>query len=104
MLFSENDSATGAYLVYTCSARHFFWRSNRLFFCFLTVEDVVEDIADSRHRSFMSKYLKDWPCPHLTHYSAGQSLSVELNGVQQSCEVQLVDSSLMQVVFQVSIF
>ncbi|XP_070840695.1 histone-lysine N-methyltransferase SETDB1-B-like [Chaetodon trifascialis] len=64
------------------------------------LEDVVDDIPDSRHKSFMSRYLKDWPYPHLTQYKAGQSLNVELNGVQQRCEVQVVDSSLMQVVFQ----
>ncbi|XP_076610748.1 histone-lysine N-methyltransferase SETDB1-B-like isoform X2 [Chaetodon auriga] len=64
------------------------------------LEDVLDDIPDSRHKSFMNQYLKDWPYPHLTQYKAGQSLNVELNGAQQRCEVQLVDSSLMQVVFQ----
>ncbi|XP_070840694.1 histone-lysine N-methyltransferase SETDB1-B-like [Chaetodon trifascialis] len=64
------------------------------------LEDVVDDIPDSRHKFFMSRYLKDWPYPHLTQYKAGQSLNVELNGVQQRCEVQVVDSSLIQVVFQ----
>ncbi|XP_076610742.1 histone-lysine N-methyltransferase SETDB1-A isoform X2 [Chaetodon auriga] len=66
------------------------------------LEDVVDDIPDSRHKSFMSRYLKDWPYPHLTQYKAGQSLNIELNGVQQRCEVQVVDSSLMQVVFQIN--
>lgn len=77
--------------------------SNRLFLRFLTVEDVSESIPDGPHKCFMRRYLKDWPCPHLIHYTAGQTLNVELNGVQQKCEVQVVDSSLIQVVFQVSI-
>ncbi len=94
---------------FNCTVRHFFRNSNRLFFYyyhfyfFLTVENVVDDIADSRHKSFMIKYLKDWPYPHLTIYRVGQSLAVEVNGVQQRCEVEVVDSSLMQVVYQVSI-
>lgn len=67
------------------------------------MEDVLDVLPDSLHKTFMTKYLKDWPYPHLTQYSVGQILNVELNGVQQRCEVQVVDSSLMQVVFQVSI-
>ncbi|XP_071355740.1 histone-lysine N-methyltransferase SETDB1-B-like isoform X3 [Trachinotus anak] len=64
------------------------------------LEDVLEDVSDSSHKHFMKQYLKDWPYPHLTQYRAGQALNVELNGVQQRCEVQVVDSSLIQVVFQ----
>ncbi|XP_054462225.1 histone-lysine N-methyltransferase SETDB1-A isoform X2 [Anoplopoma fimbria] len=64
------------------------------------LEDVVDDIPDGPHKSFMRQYLKDWPYPHLTQYRAGQSLNVELHGAQQRCEVQLIDCSLMQVVFQ----
>ncbi|XP_041811972.1 histone-lysine N-methyltransferase SETDB1-B-like isoform X1 [Chelmon rostratus] len=64
------------------------------------LEECLDDIPDSRHKSFMNQYLKDWPYPHLTQYKAGQSLNAELNGVQQRCEVQVVDSSLIQVVFQ----
>lgn len=74
-----------------------------LVFFFVTVENVLDDVANARHSSFMSQYLRDWPYPHLTHYIAGQSLNAELNGVMQRCEVQVVDSSLIQVVFQVSI-
>lgn len=64
------------------------------------LEDVVDDIPDSPHKCFMKKYLKDWPYPHLTQYRDGQSINVELDGEQQRCEVQQVDSSLMQVIFQ----
>ncbi|XP_070777246.1 histone-lysine N-methyltransferase SETDB1-B-like [Enoplosus armatus] len=64
------------------------------------LEDVLDDIPDSPHKFFMKQYLKDWPYPRLTQYRAGQSLNVELNGVQQRCEVQVVDCSLIQVVFQ----
>lgn len=67
------------------------------------MEDVLDDVTGSLHKTFMTKYLKDWPYPHLTHYIVGQNLNVEFNGVQQRCEVQVIDSSLMQVVFQVSI-
>ncbi|XP_039977151.1 histone-lysine N-methyltransferase SETDB1-A isoform X2 [Xiphias gladius] len=64
------------------------------------LEDVLEDIPDSPHKGFMKQYLKDWPYPHLTQYRVGQSFNVELNGDQQKCEVQVVDCSLIQVVFQ----
>ncbi|XP_031722195.1 histone-lysine N-methyltransferase SETDB1-B-like isoform X1 [Anarrhichthys ocellatus] len=64
------------------------------------LENVVDDIPECPHKSFMTQYLKDWPYPHLTQYRPGQSLNVEFSGVQQRCEVQLVDSSLMQVLFQ----
>lgn len=67
------------------------------------MEDILDDIPNTPHKSFLIKYLRDWPYPHLTHYSAGQIINVELNGVQQKCEVQVIDSSLMQVVFQVGI-
>ena len=73
-------------------------------FVFLsTVKDALDDIPDSPHKHFMKQYIKDWPYPHLTQYRAGQTLNAELNGVQQRCEVQVVDCSLIQVVFQVSI-
>lgn len=72
-------------------------------FFFFTVENVLDEIPDSPHKTFMNQYLKDWPFPHLTQYRVGQTLNAELNGVQQRCEVQVVDSSLIQVVFQVSI-
>ncbi|KAM3596270.1 uncharacterized protein V6R79_011488 [Siganus canaliculatus] len=65
------------------------------------LDDVLDDVTHTHHRLFMEKYLNDWPCSHLTNYIVGQSLNVELDGVQQKCEVMQVDSSLMQVVFQV---
>lgn len=68
-----------------------------------TVEDPLGDIAEGPHKSFLTKYLKDWPYPHLTHYSVEQNLNIELNGVQEMCEVQMIDCSLMQVVFQVCV-
>ncbi|XP_032391096.1 histone-lysine N-methyltransferase SETDB1-B [Etheostoma spectabile] len=64
------------------------------------LENVLDDIPDCPHKSFMTQYLKDWPYPHLTQYRVGQSLNVEINGARQRCEVELVDSSLIQVVFQ----
>nr|XP_046273292.1 histone-lysine N-methyltransferase SETDB1-B-like [Scatophagus argus]XP_046273293.1 histone-lysine N-methyltransferase SETDB1-B-like [Scatophagus argus] len=64
------------------------------------LENVLDDMPHSTHKSFMRKYLKDWPYPHLTQYSVGQSLNAELHGVQQRCEVLVIDSSLMQVAFQ----
>nr|XP_020441666.1 histone-lysine N-methyltransferase SETDB1-B-like isoform X2 [Monopterus albus] len=64
------------------------------------LDDVLEDVPDGSHKRFMKQYLKDWPYPHLTQYRPGQSFNAELNGVQQRCEVQVVDCSLMQVVFQ----
>lgn len=69
------------------------------------MEDVLDDVPDGPHKGFMRLYLKDdWPYPRLNKYRIGQTFNVELNGVQQMCEVQAVDSSLIQVVFQVSIF
>lgn len=65
------------------------------------MEDVLGDIPDGPHKAFLTKYLNDWPYPHLTNHSVGQVLNVKFNGVQQSYEVQVIDGSLMQVVFQV---
>ncbi|XP_029023386.1 histone-lysine N-methyltransferase SETDB1-B-like [Betta splendens] len=64
------------------------------------LEDNLEDVPDGPHRDFLKQYLKDWPYPHLTQYKPGQTFNAELNGVLQKCEVQVVDSSLIQVVFQ----
>ncbi|KAM8766775.1 histone-lysine N-methyltransferase SETDB1-B-like [Acanthopagrus schlegelii] len=64
------------------------------------LESVLDDLPDGAHKSFMNKYLTDWPYPHLTQYSVGQSLNAEFDGVQQKCIVQEVDSSLILVVFQ----
>lgn len=64
----------------------------------------MDDIPDGPHKSFIRQYLRDWPYPHLTKYRVGQNLSAEYNGEQQRCEVHAVDCSLMQVIFQVSIY
>ncbi|XP_053190332.1 histone-lysine N-methyltransferase SETDB1-A-like [Scomber japonicus] len=64
------------------------------------LKDALDDIPDSPHKYFMKQYLKAWPSPHLCQGKVGQLLNVELNGVQQRCEVQVVDCSLIQVVFQ----
>ncbi|XP_028256655.1 histone-lysine N-methyltransferase SETDB1-B-like [Parambassis ranga] len=64
------------------------------------VEDVLDDLSNHMHRCFMKKYLRDWPYPYLTQYKPGQTINVELDGVQQASEVQVVDCSLMQVCFQ----
>ena len=89
---------------YYCTARHPSKKSVSICFVFSpTVENAVDDIPDSPHKSFMRQYLKDWPYPHLTQCRPGQSLNAELDGVQQRCEVQVVDCSLIQVVFQVGI-
>ncbi|CAJ1083282.1 histone-lysine N-methyltransferase SETDB1-B-like [Xyrichtys novacula] len=66
------------------------------------LKNSLNDLPDSPHKSFMTRYLKDWPYPHLTQYKAGQSINVELDDVQQKCEVLVVDSSLIQVIFQES--
>lgn len=63
------------------------------------LDNTLEDVPDSAHKTFMEQYLKDWPYPHLTQYRLGQSLNAELNGVQQRCDVLVVDGSLIQVVF-----
>ncbi|XP_034455204.1 histone-lysine N-methyltransferase SETDB1-B-like [Hippoglossus hippoglossus] len=66
------------------------------------LEDVLESLPDDHHKCFMKRYLRDWPFPHSTQYKAGQTVHVELNGVQQSCEVQEVDCSLILVLFEKS--
>ncbi|KAL6099594.1 uncharacterized protein ACO6RY_01384 [Pungitius sinensis] len=64
------------------------------------LENVLDDIPCGPHKSFVTRYLKDWPSPLLTQYKQGESLNVELNGAHQRCEVQSVDGSLMQILFQ----
>lgn len=49
----------------------------------------------------MKEYLKMWPYPPQTQYKVGQVINSELNGIQERCEVQVVDCSLIQVLFQV---
>ncbi|XP_039462122.1 histone-lysine N-methyltransferase SETDB1-B-like isoform X2 [Oreochromis aureus] len=64
------------------------------------LENMLDDIPGGLHKHFMEQYMKDWPYPHLTKYSVGQSLNAEYLGEQQRCEVQVIDCSLIQVVFQ----
>ncbi|XP_068188736.1 histone-lysine N-methyltransferase SETDB1-B-like [Antennarius striatus] len=64
------------------------------------LDDSLDDLQDGPHKMFMKKYLKDWPYPHLTHYAVGDELNAELNGAQQRCDVETVDSSLIEVVFR----
>ncbi|XP_019720941.1 histone-lysine N-methyltransferase SETDB1-B-like [Hippocampus comes] len=59
--------------------------------------DPTDDIQDDTHKRFMKQYIKDWPYPHLTQYKPGQNASVEFNGVQLRCKVEMVDSSLIMV-------
>ncbi|XP_057684711.1 histone-lysine N-methyltransferase SETDB1-B-like isoform X2 [Corythoichthys intestinalis] len=60
--------------------------------------DPTDDIQDDVHKRFMKQYIIDWPYPHLTQYKPGQHASVEFNGVQQRCKVDMVDCSLIMVV------
>uniref|UniRef100_A0A096LSK7 Tudor domain-containing protein n=1 Tax=Poecilia formosa TaxID=48698 RepID=A0A096LSK7_POEFO len=64
------------------------------------MDDPLGDLPESPHKCFMAQYLRSWPYPHLTHYKEGQILKIELNGVHQKCHVELVDCSLMKVVFE----
>lgn len=70
----------------------------------VTVDEPLDDIANEHHRNFMKDYRRDWPYPPWIHYKVGQIINAERNGVQQRCVVEAVDSSLIQVLFQVSIF
>ncbi|XP_029370403.1 histone-lysine N-methyltransferase SETDB1-A-like isoform X2 [Echeneis naucrates] len=60
----------------------------------------LEDILDNNHKNFMKEYLKNWPYVRQMQYKVGELLNAELHGVQQECEVKVVDCSLIQVVFQ----
>ncbi|XP_039976940.1 histone-lysine N-methyltransferase SETDB1-B-like isoform X2 [Xiphias gladius] len=62
--------------------------------------DPLDDILDDTHKNFMKEYLMSWPYPPQTQYKVGQLINAEFNGVQQKCEVQVVDCSLIQVVFE----
>ncbi|KAM9776300.1 histone-lysine N-methyltransferase SETDB1-A-like isoform X2 [Syngnathus typhle] len=63
------------------------------------LEDPLEDISDTYHREFVKEYIKVWPYPPLAQVKCGQSLNVELGGVQESCVVQSLDCSLMEIRF-----
>ncbi|XP_074542221.1 histone-lysine N-methyltransferase SETDB1-B-like [Halichoeres trimaculatus] len=63
------------------------------------LNNSLDDLPESPHKFFMTRYLRDWPCPHLTQYKCGMKTNIELNGVLQKCEVQVVDCSLIEVFF-----
>lgn len=71
------------------------------FLFLVTVTDPLDDIANDAHRDFLREYIDDWPYPPQVQYRVGQIINAELNGFPQKCEVQIVDSSLIQVLFQV---
>ncbi|XP_008278763.1 histone-lysine N-methyltransferase SETDB1-B-like [Stegastes partitus] len=62
--------------------------------------DPLDDIKDDNHRCFMKEYMRSWPYPPQTQYKVGQTTNAEFDGVQQKCEVVLLDSSLIEVVFK----
>ncbi|XP_050923640.1 histone-lysine N-methyltransferase SETDB1-B isoform X1 [Lates calcarifer] len=64
------------------------------------LEEPLDDIPDNTHKDFMKEYVKSWPYPPQTQYRVGQIINAEFEGVQQKCEVLVVDCSLIQVVFQ----
>ncbi|XP_034016710.1 histone-lysine N-methyltransferase SETDB1-B-like isoform X2 [Thalassophryne amazonica] len=64
------------------------------------LENILDDLPEGIHKTFMKEYLNDWPYTHLIHYRVGQAINAELNGVHSRCEVQQIDSSLIQVLFQ----
>ncbi|XP_047460104.1 histone-lysine N-methyltransferase SETDB1-B-like [Mugil cephalus] len=66
------------------------------------LQDVLSNLPDGPHKSFMKQYLSDWPYPRLTQYKPGYTVNVDLNGVYRCCNVEAVDCSLMQIVFQES--
>ncbi|XP_035847253.1 histone-lysine N-methyltransferase SETDB1-A-like isoform X2 [Sander lucioperca] len=62
--------------------------------------DPLDDIPDGTHKNFIKQYLKAWPYPPQTQYRIGQAVNAEFNGIVQKCEVQAIDSSLIQVVVE----
>ncbi|XP_051246529.1 histone-lysine N-methyltransferase SETDB1-B-like isoform X2 [Dicentrarchus labrax] len=64
--------------------------------------DPLDDIKDEAHKKFLKEYIKNWSYLPQTKYKLGQIINAELDGVQRRCEVQVVDCSLIQVVFQVN--
>lgn len=80
-----------------------FCRHN-IFFCLfpLTVADPLKEIANEHHQHFMKEYIREWPFLPQTDYMVGAAINAELNGVQQKCVVEVVDCSLIRVLFLVS--
>ncbi|CAN9504070.1 unnamed protein product [Ophioblennius macclurei] len=64
------------------------------------LENTLDDIPDGPHKGFLKQYLKNWPYPHLTQYKVGQCVNAELEETMQECKIEVVDCSVMQVVFK----
>ncbi|XP_024152784.1 histone-lysine N-methyltransferase SETDB1-B [Oryzias melastigma] len=64
------------------------------------LDNVLDDLPSGIHKYFIAQYLKRWPYPHLTRYKVGQTITVDVNGVPEKCDVHSVDCSLILVVYQ----
>lgn len=64
--------------------------------------DPLKEIVNEHHKHFMKEYIREWPFLPQTVYTVGEAINAELNGVQQKCVVEVVDCSLIQVLFLVS--
>lgn len=75
-----------------------------IFFCLFpsTVANPLEEIANEQHRCFMMEYIREWPFLPQIAFMVGETINAELNGAQQKCVVEVVDCSLIQVLFLVS--
>lgn len=62
----------------------------------------LEEIANEQHRRFMMEYIREWPFLPQIAYMVGETINAELDGAQQKCVVEVVDCSLIQVLFLVS--
>lgn len=67
-----------------------------------TVANPLEEIANEQHRRFMMEYIREWPFLPQIAYMVGEIINAELDGAQQKGVVQVVDCSLIQVLFLVS--
>ncbi|KAF7657459.1 hypothetical protein LDENG_00026560 [Lucifuga dentata] len=64
------------------------------------LREVLDDIPDMTHRNFMKEYIRNWPYPHISYYNVGQIVNADCNGEMKKCEVQVLDCSLIHVIFQ----
>ncbi|XP_026202695.1 histone-lysine N-methyltransferase SETDB1-like isoform X2 [Anabas testudineus] len=88
------------FLVFTDDHKPIYVGLPSLHLVYKPLTDPLDDVTCSTHRNFMKEYLKMWPYPPQTQYKVGQVINSELNGIQERCEVQVVDCSLIQVLFQ----
>ncbi|KAM6958869.1 histone-lysine N-methyltransferase SETDB1-A [Aplochiton taeniatus] len=63
------------------------------------LKNVLEDIEEEAHRDFIKDYLKVYPNPPMAQYRVGQTINTEFEGVQRRCEVEQIDSSLIELRF-----